>query len=136
MKSFAQFIKLKEEESPNHIGSLEDEMGINPKDFEKIPQMGSNFKLGGVSFNTSPYEILSYNKDAKGKVVSAKIRLINDISNRTRKQVRDGERIPDHEDNQIYTIPIEKLNNLVSNGLSPAGGDAAGADMSGMGAQV
>ena len=130
MKSFAQFIKLKEEEKPNHIGSLEDELGINPEDFEKVPQMGANFKLGGVSFNASPYQIIGYNKDSTGKVVSARVKLINDVANRTRKQVRDGERIPDHDVNQVYVVPIEKLNDLISNGLNAAGGG----DMGGMGA--
>jgi hypothetical protein len=132
MKSFAQFIKLKEEEKPNHIGSLEDELGINPEDFEKVPQMGANFNLGGTSFNASPYKILGYNKDVTGKIVSARIQLVNDVANKTRKQVRDGERIPDHDVNQVFVIPIEKLNGFISNGLSPAGGGDMGGGMGGM----
>lgn len=126
MKTFKQFLDLKEEEKPNHIGSLEDELGINPDDFEKVPQMGANFNLGGNSFNASPYKILGYNKNSEGKVVSAKVQLINDPINKTRKQVRDGERVPDSPDNKIYTIPIEQLNGFISNGLMPAADPMAG----------
>jgi hypothetical protein len=133
MLSFKQFINLKEEEKPNHIGSLEDELGINPKDFEKVPQMGANFRLDGKSFSASPYKILDYVKNAEGKITHAKIQLINDPANKLRKQFSGNNRLPDNAVKQVFTVPINKLNDFISNGLSSNGGGDMGMGMGGMG---
>lgn len=122
--SFRSFMEL-EEKPTSHIDSLQDELGIRPEDFAKVPQMGANFNLGKTTFNASPYRILGYQYDAHGKKTSARIQLVNEPSNITRKQFkdRDGQqvRMPDKPDSRIYVVPIEKLNDLMTQGLSAAG---------------
>jgi hypothetical protein len=125
INTFRQFLELAE--NPSHIGSLEDELGINPEDFKKVPQVAANFKIGKSGYNMSPYEVVDYVKDNTGKITGAKVKLINDPMNRLRKKTVDGNRVPDRPDNQIYYVPIDQLNKLLSQGLDTAAGGGAGA---------
>lgn len=128
--SFRKFMEL-EQKPADHISALQDELGIRPQDFEKSPLMGSNFSLGKTSFGTSPYKILGYVTDHTGKRTAAKIQLVNDPSNLTRKQFqdRDGQqvRMPDKPETRVFVVPIDKLNSLMTQGMSAQpGGDAGG----------
>lgn len=121
-KSFKTF--LEEEEKSSFIGSLEDELGITTDDLSKEPQIASFFSLGKVINNLGPYKILRFLKNEKGKVTHAVVLQINDkhIKNRQYKTVNDKIiKIANQEQDKTYVVPIEDLNDLLSQDFKPQG---------------
>lgn len=133
--SFREFLETVEKLT-SYLGALGDELGINPEDIAKVPQVASFFKMGGNTYNLSPYKIVGYEyKD--GKPVYAKVQIINDPSQKARKRWKQKHgkfvRADDLEpDDKVHLIPIDKLEDLLSQGMA-AGAGGMGGPPGGMG---
>lgn len=117
----------------NHLDALSDELGIDVDDLEKIPQVLANFQVKGKAYSLSGYQIVELIKDDQGNVTAAKIKLIRDPAHAARKlfnkskttkkwvRVQDG---PEEED--TYTVSIDKLNKMLTQGMDQGGAAAGG----------
>jgi hypothetical protein len=126
-KSFRKFLEEEEKRSP-YLSSLEDELGLDPSDMEKEPQIASFFSMGGITNNVGSYKILKFNRNEKGDVTHAVVKKINDpaIKKRTYKD-KEGEavRLDDEQDEETFIVPVEDLDKLLSQDFQPQQGGMA-----------
>lgn len=126
-KSFRKFLEDEEKKSP-YLSSLEDELGLEPADLEKEPQIASFFSLGGTTNNIGPYKIVKFKRNDDGEVTHAVVKRINDpvIKKRTYKD-KDGEtvRVDDEQSEDTYIVPVEDLDKLLSQDFQPQQGGIA-----------
>jgi len=129
--SFKDFLLTIEtvERKLGHLDSLEDELGIDPKDMEKGVQV-SPFMSMGSTYNLSPYKIVGYTYE-NGRPAYAKVKIMNVEGMPTRKRWKkqDGKmiRIDDAEpDDKVHLIKIDKLEDLMTKGMTPPAGMAGG----------
>lgn len=137
--SFRSFLESEESKSP-HLDALQDELGIDPKEFQKSPKVASFFSLGKDMFSLSPYKIMNYQRDKNGNITHAVVKVINDPNiHRKRYKTSGGKNVgvPDyHDGNKTYLVPIKDLQGMMTQGLdqqqagggdmmSPPGGGAA-----------
>lgn len=121
--SFRDFLEY-QKQKVDYFGQIEDELGIPPEVVADNPQTIANFSIGGNSYNLSGYKIVGYDRDSDGEITHAKIQMVNDSNDTTKKKFKkddDGKLIRvkayDHPDNKIYTIPIDQLNTAMLQGL-------------------
>lgn len=127
-KSFRKFVEEREASSP-HIDALEDEIGIDPRDLEKEPQIASFFSLGNKVRNIGPFRVVSLKRDDSGRVTHAVIRRFDDraIKNRGYRNSDGGlVRTKRDEDADRLVVPIEDLDKLMSQDFQPPPGAAPG----------
>ena len=126
-KSFRKFLEEEENKSP-YLSSLEDELGLDPRDLEKEPQIASFFSIGGTTNNVSPYRILKFKSNENGKLTHAIVKKINDpaIKKRAYKD-KDSEtvRVDDERSEETHIVPIEDLDKLMSQDFQPQQGGMA-----------
>lgn len=122
-KSFRKFIEETEKETSSpHLDALGSEMGIDPRDLEKEPMVGSFFSMGNEIKNIGMYRIVRFKRDESGKITHAVVERMEDraIKNRTYRD-EDGALMQtkgsDEGDKMI--VPIEDLDKLMSQSLQP-----------------
>lgn len=120
-KSFRKFVEEKEASSP-HIDAMYDELGIDPKDLEKEPQIASFFQMGKEVRNIGPYKIVSFKRNDDGRITHAVVKRFDDrgIQNR-RYRDEDGGMVRMNKDNdsERMVVPIEDLDKLMSQDFQP-----------------
>lgn len=133
---FKSFVELYERQ-PNYLDSLQDELGIDPKAFEKNPEWAANIKLGNISYNGVMYKIdrLIYKN---GNISGAMISPQNIVGNKTqRAYFNKGDKKVRIPDSSVSTSPtyinIDTLNNILSQGLTAGGGGEQGGMLPGGG---
>jgi hypothetical protein len=126
-KSFRSF--LEEEEKQSYLSSLEDILGIDPRDMENEPQIGTFFSFGpeaseklGITSNVGPYTIKKLKRNKDGQITHAVVVKVNDP--RIRKsdyKDEDGKmtRIPSEKENETFLVNIEDLEGLLKQDLEP-----------------
>jgi hypothetical protein len=129
-KSFRSF--LEEEEKQSYLSSLEDVLGIDPKDMENEPQIGTFFSFGpeaseklGITSNVGPYTIKKFKRNKDGQITHAVVVKVNDP--RIRKsdyKDEDGSmiRIPGEKENETFLVGIEDLEGLLKQDFEPPPG--------------
>ncbi len=120
-KSFLKFIEEKESQSP-HIDAIQDELGIDPRDLEKEPQVAAFFGMGKEIRNIGPYKVVSLKRDDEGRITHAVVKRFDDraILNR-RYRDEDGGPVrmdKDYESDRMV-VPIEDLDKLMSQDFQP-----------------
>jgi len=105
---FREFIK-KEESS--YFDSLYDQLGINPEDYKKEPQIASFFSLGSTTVNIGPYQILDYKKNENGEITHVLVKQINDPKIHNVKY-RDDKKVKDNVDKK-FLIPFADFQKLL-----------------------
>ena len=125
--SFKNFMELQAPKPADYFSQIQDELGIDPDLLKKSPQVLSNFTLGGNTYNLSGYTVVDIMRDGDNKITAVKVQLNNDPAIKTRKVYKKfGDqyaKIPDDKsDTRVYTIPIQQFNQMVTQGLSGAGG--------------
>jgi len=144
--SFRQFLEDQKPKAMNHLDALSDELGINVDDLEKIPQVLANFKVGGKAHSMSGYQVVDLIKDDQGNVTAAKIKLIVDPAQATKKlfakskTTKKWARVPETDDEgETFTVSVDKLSQMLTQGMDSAGaaggagGLPGGGPMGGMG---
>jgi hypothetical protein len=125
-KSFRKF--LEEEEKSPYLSALQDELGLDPSELEKEPQIASFFSMGGVTNNVSSYKIVKFKRNDEGKITHAIVRKITDpvIKKRIYKD-KDGEtvRVEKEEEEKNFIVPVEDLDKLLSQDFQPQPGGMA-----------
>jgi hypothetical protein len=130
--SFRKFLEDQKPSPMNHLDALSGELGINIDDLEKIPQVLANFQVGGKVHSLSGYQIVDLIRDDKGDVSAAKIKLINDPHHAAHKLFgksktsKKWSRIPDCSDEETYTVSLDKLNKMLTQGMEGGGGGMPG----------
>lgn len=119
-KSFKNFLEEEENKSP-YISSLEDEMGIDPRDIEKEPQVSSFFSLGGFTSNIGPYRIVRFKRNDDGRITHALVRRISDdsIRNRNYKDKEGKFTKTERPEEETFIVPVEDLDKLLSQSFQP-----------------
>lgn len=120
-KSFRKFVEEKETSSP-HIDAMQDELGIDPRDLEKEPQVASFFQMGKEVRNIGPYRIVSLKRDDDGKITHAVVKRY-DLRGANSRRYRDEEgrmiRMDRDNDSERMVVPIEDLDKLMSQDFQP-----------------
>lgn len=120
--SFRDFLELNEPKKLGYLDALGDEMGVDPTSLQKTPFAAANFSLD-KTYNLSSFTILDYIKDSSGNIVAAQIKLNQDPNNRTLRAYSkvNGSYVRDKSmasNDKVYTVPIDKLNQMLSQGLN------------------
>ena len=120
-KSFREFVEEKEASSP-HIDAMQDELGIDPRDLEKEPQVAAFFAMGKEVRNIGPYRIVSFKRDDDGRITHAVVRRYDDRGIQSRRY-RDEEggmiRMDKDDDSERMVVPIGNLDKLMSQDFQP-----------------
>lgn len=127
-KSFRSFLEEDENKSP-YMASLEDEMGIDPRDLEKEPQIGSFFSFGKIASNIGPYKVVKFKRNEDGEITHAIVKQINDpIINSRKYKDKDGNitKVDDEKGDKTFIVPIEDLDKLMSQDFQSAPGGMGG----------
>lgn len=130
-KSFSKFVEEREAEDKARIpylNSLEDELGIDPRDLEKDPQMASFYSLGGDTKNIGLYRIVKIMRDENGEPTHAVVKTMEDASFKSRTYRGDGDgmkRVDGEGEEKTIVVPIEELDKLMSQDLQPPPGGPA-----------
>lgn len=115
-KSFKTFLEEEENKHP-YLSSIEDELGINPADLEKEPQVASFFSFNKNIKNIGTYKVINFKRDSEGKITHATVKQINDknINNRQYQNI-DGEikRTEKDSKDKTFIVPIKDLDSLMS----------------------
>lgn len=120
-KSFRKFVEDKEASSP-HINAMQDELGIDPRDLEKEPQVASFFAMGKEIRNIGPYRIMSLKRDDNGNITHAVVRRFDDrgiINRRYRDEEGSMMRMKKDANSERMLVPIEDLDKLMSQDFQP-----------------
>lgn len=128
-KSFRKFIEEKESQSP-HIDAMQDELGIDPRDLEKEPQVAAFFGMGKEIRNIGPYKVVSLKRDDDGKITHAVVKRFDDraiINRRYRDEDGKMTRMKNDYESERMVIPVEELDKLLSQDFQPP--DQAGGGM-------
>lgn len=128
-KSFKKFI----EEKHPYISALSDELGINTKDLEKEPQIGSFFSIGSGNINNiGAYKVIEFKRNEDGEITHAVVCQNNDLKIKNRQyQDKDGKitRIDKDDESKKFIVPIEELDGLLSQDFMPPPSSGGGAAM-------
>jgi hypothetical protein len=123
-KSFRSF--LEEEEKQSYLSSLEDVLGIDPKDMKNEPQIGTFFSFGpkktGLTSNIGPYTIKSFKRNKDGEITHAVVVKVNDpLIKSSEYKDEDGEmvRVGKEKENKTFLVDIKDLEGLLSQDLEP-----------------
>lgn len=111
------------------MASLEDEMGIDPRDLEKEPQIGSFFSFGKIASNIGPYKVVKFKRNEDGEITHAIVKQINDpIINSRKYKDKDGNitKVDDEKGDKTFIVPIEDLDKLMSQDFQSAPGGMGG----------
>lgn len=115
-KSFKTFLKEEENKHP-YLSSIEDELGINPADLEKEPQVASFFSFNKNINNIGTYKVVDFKRNSQGEITHAVVKQINDknIKNRQYQNI-DGEikRTEKDSKDKTFIVPIKDLDGLMS----------------------
>ena len=133
--SFKYF--LESEEQSGHLSALANDLGIEPEDMEGQPFVGSFFSLGKDAYNLSAYQVVDFKRDSSGKPTHAVIKLMSGGGRKRYKKKGDKMlRVDDSPNDKTYLVSIDKLQDLMTQGLQqmgPPGGEMgppmAGPDM-------
>jgi len=129
-KSFKKFVEEKEKEASSpHLDALGDELGIDARDMEKEPMVGSFFSMGKETRNIGPYKIVSLKRNDEGQVTHALVKKIDDRAIKNRKYIDDeGEMksISGDGEDETMLVPIEDLDKLLSQDFQPPDAAAGG----------
>jgi hypothetical protein len=120
-KSFRKFVEDKEAKSP-YINALKDELGIDSRDMEMEPLIGSFFSLGNNIKNVGPYKVIKIIRDEDGNPTHAVVKMIEDKSIKNRNyRDEDGEmkRVELGSDEKAMVVPIDDLDKLMSQDFQP-----------------
>lgn len=120
-KSFREFVEEKEASSP-HIDAMQDELGIDPRDLEKEPQVAAFFAMGKEVRNIGPYRIVSFKRDDDGRITHAVVRrydLRGAISRRYRDEDGKMIRMDKDDESERMVVPIGDLDKLMSQDFQP-----------------
>lgn len=116
---FKQFVEFTDKQ-PDYFSAIQDELGVNPDALKGTPNWAGNISLGNISYNGITYKITRIVK--KGNEVSgAMIAPINPkgvFSQRAYlgdKKMRSPDSTPSEGER---FIPVDKLNTLMTQGLS------------------
>lgn len=117
------------EKQPTFLNTIQDELGIDPQMLEKNPQWAANVKLGNMSYNGMMYKIVKFiYKDGKLNGALVQPQQYKGVHTQRAYIGHDGKQIrsPDNtiSSRPIY-ITIDKLNNMLTQGI-PATGDTSG----------
>lgn len=121
VKSFRKFVEEKEISSP-HIDAMQDELGIDPRDLEKEPQVASFFAMGKEVRNIGPYKIVSFKRNNNGKITHAVVQRFDDqgITNRRYKDEEGSMmRMKKNNESERMLVPIQDLDKLMSQDFQP-----------------
>ena len=130
-KSFRKFLEEKEASSP-HIDAMQDELGIDPRDLEKEPQVAAFFSMGKEVRNIGPYRVVSFKRNDEGKITHAVVRRFDDRGIQSRRyRDEDGGmvRMNKNDDSERMVVPIEELDKLMSQDFQPPPGAESGGMM-------
>ncbi len=111
----------KEAKSP-YINALKDELGIDSRDMEMEPLIGSFFSLGNNIKNVGPYKVIKIIRDEDGNPTHAVVKMIEDKSIKNRNyRDEDGEmkRVELGSDEKAMVVPIDDLDKLMSQDFQP-----------------
>lgn len=124
-KSFRKFVEDKEgSEDPQspYLKSLEDELGIDPRDLEKDPQVASFFSMDGDVKNLGLYRIVKLIRDDEGNPTHAVVKTMEDGSVKNRRyRDEDGtlKGVGGDAEEKTLVVPIEDLDKLMSQDFQP-----------------
>jgi len=128
-KSFGKFVEERESSSP-HIDAMQDELGIDPRDLEKEPQVAAFFGMGKEVRNIGPYKVVSLKRDDEGRITHAVVKRFDDraiINRRYRDEDGGPVRMDKDYESDRMVVPIEDLDKLMSQDFQPP--DQAGGGM-------
>jgi hypothetical protein len=127
-KTFRSFL----EEDQSYLSSLEDTLGIDPRDMEIEPQIGKFFSFSqeaskrlGLTSNVGPYEIKKFKRNSEGKITHAVVVKINDpFIKSSEYKDEDGNvvRVDKDKENQTFLVDIKDLEGLLKQDLEPSPG--------------
>ena len=127
-KSFRKFLKEEEAKSP-YMDALKDELGIDSRDMEKEPMVGSFFSIGRDINNIGPYRIVKIIRDEDGKPTHAVVKTMEDkaIKNRRYRDEEEGmKRIEGDAEEKTLVVSIGDLDKLMSQDFQPPPQPAGG----------
>ena len=124
--SFRDF--LESEELTGHLAALSSNLDIDPEDLKDQPFVGSFMNFGKNTWNLSGYQVVDFKYDSNGKPTHAVLKLLDSLGRRKfskkgNKQLRVND---DPNNDKTYIVPIEKLEDLMT---QPFAQQAAGAEM-------
>jgi hypothetical protein len=133
---FRQFVELTERK-PNYLDALQDELGIDPKAFEKNPEWSANMTVGKFSYNGLLYTVKNF-VYKHGNIVGAMIEPMNVAGVKSqRSYLNKGDqqiRMPNaHVSSEPFFVSVDNLNKMLTQGMSPGGGAGGGMPMGGGG---
>lgn len=126
---------LESGETENYLDVLGDKLGIDPKHFGEAPMFGSFFRLGGVTYNLSAFQVTGINKGDDGKVKSVRMKWRHDPHNKARNKFiykKTGEYVKVKDDSTTadsreFTVPVDAFIKVATQGLeTPQGMGQAG----------
>jgi len=127
-KSFRSFLE-EEEEKQSYLSSLEDVLGIDSRDMENEPQIGTFFSFSpetseklGITSNVGSYTIKKFKRNKDGQITHAVVVKVNDPRiRRSDYKDEDGNmtRIPSEKENETFLVNIEDLEGLLKQDLEP-----------------
>lgn len=127
-KSFKKFVEDREASSP-YIDALKDELGVDSRDMEKEPQVGSFFSIGKDIKNVGAYRVVKIIRDSEGNPTHAVVKSMEDRAIKSRRY-RDEEggmkRVDGEADEETMVVPIDDLDKLLSQDFQPPPQPAGG----------
>jgi hypothetical protein len=131
--TFKQYLEL-DTRTLGYLDAMKDELGVDPTDVAKIPQVASNFTMGGTAYNNGAYRIKGFRKDHSGRITHAEVELLNNLVPGQKQFVhQNGKYVrlnKNGSDNRIFLVPIAKLNTLMTQGMDGGmGGGGMGGGM-------
>jgi hypothetical protein len=122
-KSFRKFIEESEAKASSpHLDALGAEMGIDARDLEKEPMVGSFFSIGDEIKNIGMYRVVRFKRDDSGRITHAVVERMDDraIKNRTYRDAEGGMvQTSGGDSSEKMLVPIEDLDKLMSQSLQP-----------------
>jgi len=133
--SFRQFLELVEK-PVTHFSALADELDIPPEEYENLAQVGAQIPLGKNTFNRSAWSIEKIVKGPDGRPTHAVVKMMPKSSFKRRvyqDKGKDSVRIPDMapDAGKTFTVPIEKIEKLMTAPWAQMGDMGAQGDMGG-----
>lgn len=127
-KSFSKFLEERAASSP-YIDALKDELGVDSRDMEKEPQVGSFFSIGKDIKNVGAYKVVKIIRDSEGNPTHAVVRSMEDRaikSRRYRDEEGEMKRVDGDSDEETMVVPIDDLDKLLSQDFQPPPQPAGG----------
>ena len=124
---FKQYME-KIEQQPNYVDVMQDELGIDPKTFEKHPEWAASVSLGNITYNGIVFKIVRMVKKGN-EIVGAMVKPMN-VHGATppRAYIGSGDkqmRSPSGDvDSAEVFWPKERLNAMLTQGMNAASASA------------